>query len=504
MKTKKHYDKNDFIMTLLKGRTFIVLIILVILFSILSENFFSTSTLLMVAKHVALYGILAIGMTYVIITGGIDLSVGSVVGLGGIIGGYLIQKGLTVGGYTLYFSVPMVILIVILLGCAIGWVNGAVITKLRVAPFIATLGTMYICRGFANIISTGRTFSSLAGYEGLGNTGFKFMGSSIMGIPVGAILLIILSAIAASVLGGTSMAGGIGTIGGTFVGAFVIGVLNDGMAMCGVTEFWQNVIKGAVIILAIQVHVLRAVFSVAEADIQLRQQGQHSLLGAQRQARPGGGKTDCAIYRAGVHIYEAEACGGGPCKRALAGAGWAVYGHGNVFIQSSHPCQRICGDKGRRPGYLQIIPARIRVEVQHLAGEIQTRHELRLHRARVHLRRGDAAGGDYRLRYRPRPGERNGEKLQKLRQRCALLPCYRIGPRIARYAGELHQDGYHGPACEVAQGIAELAVAVFFKVPQKPGVQLLLVQSRLQVDGEAVSALTKPAHMSRGGEHQRA
>ena len=60
-----------------------------------------------------------------------------------------------------------------------------------------------------------------------------------------------MNAIAASVLGGTSMAGGIGTIGGTFVGAFVIGVLNDGMAMCGVTEFWQNVIKGAVIILAV-------------------------------------------------------------------------------------------------------------------------------------------------------------------------------------------------------------------------------------------------------------
>ena len=98
MKTKKQYDKNDFIMTLLKGRTFIVLIILVVLFSVLSENFFSTSTLLMVAKHVALYGILAIGMTYVVITGGIDLSVGSVVGLGGMIAGYLIQKGLTIGG----------------------------------------------------------------------------------------------------------------------------------------------------------------------------------------------------------------------------------------------------------------------------------------------------------------------------------------------------------------------------------------------------------------------
>ena len=257
MKTKKQYDKNDFIMTLLKGRTFIVLIILVILFSILSENFFSTSTLLMVAKHVALYGILAIGMTYVIITGGIDLSVGSVVGLGGMIGGYLIQKGLTVGGYTLYFSVPMVILIVILLGCAIGWVNGAVITKLRVAPFIATLGTMYICRGFANIISTGRTFSSLAGYEGLGNTGFKFMGSSIMGIPVGAILLIILSVIAASVLGGTSMAGGRGNIFGTVIGAILFSALKVGLIVMGVDTFYQFIVTGVVVIFAAYLEIVQ-------------------------------------------------------------------------------------------------------------------------------------------------------------------------------------------------------------------------------------------------------
>ena len=227
------------------------ILVLCIVTVFVEPAFLSNANLNNILRQFGSLSFVALGMTYVIITGGIDLSVGSVVGLGGMIGGYLIQKGLTVGGYTLYFSVPMVILIVILLGCAIGWVNGAVITKLRVAPFIATLGTMYICRGFANIISTGRTFSSLAGYEGLGNTGFKFMGSSIMGIPVGAILLIILSVIAASVLGGTSMAGGIGTIGGTFVGAFVIGVLNDGMAMCGVTEFWQNVIKGAVIILAV-------------------------------------------------------------------------------------------------------------------------------------------------------------------------------------------------------------------------------------------------------------
>lgn len=324
MTKKKQFDKNDLIMTLLKGRTFIVLIILVVLFAILNKNFLAVDTLMMMGKHVALYGILAIGMTYVIITGGIDLSVGSVVGLAGMIAGGLIQEGITIGGYTLYFSVPMIVFMVLVLGCAIGWANGAIITKLNVAPFIATLGTMYICRGFANIRSGGNTFSDITGYAGLGNTGFKLIGSSVLGIPVGAILLIVLSvitaivlrkttfgwhiyavggneraarmsgvkpdrvkiyvymlsgacaalvgmintaqlaaahpasgdgwemnAIAASVLGGTSMAGGIGSIGGTFVGAFVIGVLNDGMTMCGVSEFWQKVIKGGVIILAV-------------------------------------------------------------------------------------------------------------------------------------------------------------------------------------------------------------------------------------------------------------
>ena len=321
---KKSFDKNDVLMTLLKGRTFIVLVILVILFAVLNSNFLTVSTITMVAKHVALYGILGIGMTYVVITGGIDLSVGSVVGFAGMMAGGLIQEGLTVGGKTLYFSVPMIILLILIMGCLIGWANGLIVTKLHVAPFIATLGTMYIFRGFANIRSGGLTFSSLSGYEGLGNTGFKVLGSSIAGIPVGAILLVVLSvifgillakttfgwhvygvggnekaarmsgikpdrvkiycyiisgfcaalvglintsqlaaahpasgdgwemnAIAASVLGGTSMSGGIGTIVGTFVGAFVIGVLNDGMSMCGVSEFWQKVIKGGVIILAV-------------------------------------------------------------------------------------------------------------------------------------------------------------------------------------------------------------------------------------------------------------
>ena len=289
-------------MTLLKGRTFIVLIILVIFFSFAAKSFATPATLTMVAKHVSLYGILGLGMTFVIITGGIDLSVGSVVGLAGMLAGGLIQEGLTIGNKTIYFSVPLIIVIICIFGALVGLVNGLIVTKLGVAPFIATLGTMYICRGFANLRSDGATFAKLAGYEGLGNMGFKTLGSNVLNIPAGvyvfAVLAIIsaillkkvpfgwyvlavggneksarlsgikadkikilvymisgfcweMNAIAATVLGGTSMAGGSGTIIGTIVGAFVIGVINDGITMCGVSEFWQKVIRGVVIILAV-------------------------------------------------------------------------------------------------------------------------------------------------------------------------------------------------------------------------------------------------------------
>ena len=212
----------------------------------------------------------------------------------------------------------------LVVGCIIGAVNGLIVTKLGVAPFIATLGTMYICRGFANLRSNGATFSDIKGYDGLGQHRLQDPGSNIAGIPTGvyifAVLAIIsviilkklpfgwyvlavggneksarlsgikadkikiivymisgfcaawvgmintaqlsaahpasgdgweMNAIAATVLGGTSMSGGSGTIIGTVVGAFVIGVINDGMTMCGVSEFWQKVIRGLVIILAV-------------------------------------------------------------------------------------------------------------------------------------------------------------------------------------------------------------------------------------------------------------
>lgn len=317
-------NKNDLIMTLLKGRTLIVLSLLVIFFSFAADSFFTAQSLLLVAKHVALYGILGIGMTYVLVTGGIDLSVGAVVGVAGMVSGYLINQGLTMFGYTIYFDVPTVVIIAVAIGVIIGAVNGIIITKFAVAPFIATLGMMYIARGIANLISNGATFPNLVGKEALGNTGFEIFGRDIAGFPVAVIILIVIAviaavilrktpfgwhilaiggnqraaqlsgvhvdkdkllvymfsggcsaivgiiatsqlvashpmtgntwemnAIAAAVLGGTSLMGGVGTIVGTVIGAFIIGVISDGMVMCGVSEFWQMIIKGLVIVLAV-------------------------------------------------------------------------------------------------------------------------------------------------------------------------------------------------------------------------------------------------------------
>ncbi|UCI18711.1 ABC transporter permease [Mesorhizobium sp. B2-1-8] len=316
------------LLTLMKLRTFIALIAVLVFFSIAAPNFLSAANLILMAKHVALNAFLAMGMTFVIITGGIDLSVGSIVGLCGMVAGYLVLNGIDLQiGYTVYFNVFEIILITLLVGMAIGAVNGLLITRLNVAPFIATLGVLYVARGFALLSSDGRTFPNLVGKPELGTTGFGFLGAGrLLGLPVSIWILIVvalgaaylarytplgrhifavggneraarisgvrvnmvkmfvymfsgfcaaivgliisselmashpatgesfeLNAIAAAVLGGTSMSGGRGTIGGTIVGAFVIGILSDGLVMMGVSSFWQMVIKGLVIIVAVVV-----------------------------------------------------------------------------------------------------------------------------------------------------------------------------------------------------------------------------------------------------------
>ncbi len=311
---------------LLRGRTLVVLVLLIILFGTMSQEYLSSSNLIVMTKHVAINAILAIGVTFVILTGGIDLSVGSIAGLSSMIVGGLLFAGLALpGGGVLYLSVGAVIIVGILVGGFVGWVNGILITKFRVAPFIATLGMLYVARGAAQLRSNGGTFPNLAGSEAHGNQGFHVIGvDSWFGIPVAvwimvavAVIAIIvttrtpfgrrvyavggndraavlagirvprvtiavyvisgacaalagmlltselgaaypdtattyeLNAIAAAVLGGTALSGGRGTIVGTVMGAFVIGFLADGLVLVGVSTFWQSVVKGGVIILAI-------------------------------------------------------------------------------------------------------------------------------------------------------------------------------------------------------------------------------------------------------------
>jgi erythritol transport system permease protein len=118
---------------LMKLRTFIALFAVLIVFSAIAPNFLSTGNLILMSKHVALNAFLAIGMTFVIITGGIDLSVGSIVGLCGMVAGGLILHGIDLSalgfGYTLYFNVPEIMLITLALGVAIGAINGLLITR---------------------------------------------------------------------------------------------------------------------------------------------------------------------------------------------------------------------------------------------------------------------------------------------------------------------------------------------------------------------------------------
>jgi erythritol transport system permease protein len=310
---------------LLRGRTLVVLVLLVIFFSAISSEYLTQSNLILMTKHVAINAILAIGVTFVILTGGIDLSVGSIAGLASMVAGGLLFKGLHVPGGTIFFSVAVVIGIGILVGALVGGVNGLLVTRFGVAPFIATLGMLYIARGAAQLLSNGGTFPDLAGERGRGNQGFHVIGvDSWLGIPVAVWIMVAvaaaaivvttrtpfgrrvfavggneraavlsgirvnrikiavyiisgccaalagllltselgaaypdtattyeLNAIAAAVLGGTALSGGRGTILGTVMGAFVIGFLSDGLVLVGVSTFWQSVVKGAVIIVAV-------------------------------------------------------------------------------------------------------------------------------------------------------------------------------------------------------------------------------------------------------------
>ncbi|MBE6483597.1 MAG: ABC transporter permease [Actinomycetaceae bacterium] len=182
---------------LMDQRAFIVLIVLVIVFAALSSNFLSSGNLLTMTRHVAYNALLSLGMLLVIITGGIDLSVGATLALSTVVAGELLGGvGLPFINKTAYPSVVAVVIICMLVGAFVGWINGQLITRFNIAPFIATLGTMYMARGTAQLISNGATYPHLQGDAALGNTGFSFLGSGkLLGLPTQIWIMILIAII---------------------------------------------------------------------------------------------------------------------------------------------------------------------------------------------------------------------------------------------------------------------------------------------------------------------
>lgn len=297
--------------TLQKLGPFIALLVIAVALSIVSHNFLTVDNLLNVMRQASINALIAFGMTLVILLGGIDLSAGSVLALSSVIIASLLTMGTPAAVATLAGLVA---------GGLMGFVNGLVISKGKVAPFIATLGSMTVLRGLALVVSNGSPLSSFnsdffsllgGGYVArlvpipvvlmlvmfavfwvllrktvfgrhIYATGGNAESARLSGVKVDRIQLYVytisgvmaalagvvltsrlnsaqptagtgyeLDAIAAVVLGGTSLTGGRGWIFGTLVGALLIGVLNNGLNLLDVSSFYQQVIKGGVILLAV-------------------------------------------------------------------------------------------------------------------------------------------------------------------------------------------------------------------------------------------------------------
>jgi ribose transport system permease protein len=285
------------------------LLVLVVALWILTPHFLTISNLLNVAEQATIIAIIAVGMTFVIITGGIDLSVGSVLAVSGVVMAYSLQSGV---------PLPLALMIGLGVGLLCGVVNGLLITIGRLPPFIATLGMMSVARGAALMFTEGRPISGFS-------EGFRSIATGeILRIPAPVVIMIVvyviahfvlkrtklgrytyaiggneeaallsginvrlnktlvygiagllsglaailltarlnsaqpiagmsyeLDAIAATVIGGTSLLGGEGTVSGTLIGALIMAVLRNGLNLLSVSSFFQQVVIGSVIILAV-------------------------------------------------------------------------------------------------------------------------------------------------------------------------------------------------------------------------------------------------------------
>lgn len=307
---------------LTRSQSLLALALLVLAMSFASEQFLTVENGLNVLRQISINLCLSIGMTMIIVAGGIDLSVGSVLALAGAVGAGLLknQIALPYTNIAIQFTVSGAIIAGVVVGMAAGWFNGFVITRFRLPPFVATLGTLSIARGLTQLWTGNFPITNLGDQ-------FRFMGTGyLLGIPmpvwISAALVAVfwvvmrrtpfgrylyaiggneraallsglnvprtklavytlggglagvaglmlaarldaadpkagvgyeLDSIAAVVIGGTSLAGGRGSVLGTVLGCLIIGVLNNGLVLLGVSPDWQLVIKGAVIIAAVAV-----------------------------------------------------------------------------------------------------------------------------------------------------------------------------------------------------------------------------------------------------------
>lgn len=293
----------------------IALVVLVVGLSIASPAFLSTSNIMSILRQAAVYVIMGLGMSFVLMTGGTDLSQGSLLALVGVVAAYIVQN---------VESIFLAILASVIVGAVVGAINGTIVSCLKIPPFIATLAMMYVCRGLTLVITQASPIS-------ITNSAFRWIGSGdVLGIPVPVIIFVIaaaagqfvlsytatgrfvlavgsnreaarlsgiktrwieskayiisgimvsiagivyatrlgaaqatagqsyeMEAIAAAVLGGNSIMGGEGTIIGTVMGAIVVAIVRNAMVLLEISTYYQQIVTGAVILIAVIIDMQR-------------------------------------------------------------------------------------------------------------------------------------------------------------------------------------------------------------------------------------------------------
>ena len=306
--------------TFTRFQSLLALVVMVVVLSFASEQFLTIPNLRNILLQISVNLCLSIGMTLIILTGGIDLSVGAILGLSGAVAAGLLKNGMALNfaGVQIQFTPFGAIIAGIFIGLALGWFNGMAITRFKLPPFVATLGMLSIGRGLTMLWTNGFPITALGPTYGFIGAGFwlgvptaiwisaalvglfyfisihtklgrfiyavggsekaaAFAGLRVNNIKVwvytlggglAAVAGLILTArldaadpkaglgyeldsIAAVVIGGTSLSGGRGSILGTVLGCLIIGVLNNGLVLMEVSPFWQQVIKGFVILAAV-------------------------------------------------------------------------------------------------------------------------------------------------------------------------------------------------------------------------------------------------------------